>query len=122
MQSISRQRGLAAISIFVIVAVVVMFAIFVIRLIPIYLDGYAIGKSLSYMETQKELKTKTIREIKSSLLSKLKINSVYGILPEDIYITKKANKVTIEIDYEVRENIVGNLDFVVSFNKEAIIQ
>ncbi len=122
MQSISKQRGLTAISWFFILAIIVMLAVFIIRLIPIYLDGYAIGQSLTYMETQKELKTKSIRMIKSSLMSKLKINSVYGVTNEDIYVTKKRNTVIIEVDYEVRKKVIGNLDFVVSFNKEVTIQ
>lgn len=122
MQSISKQRGLTAISWFFVIAVGVMFIIFILRLIPIYLDGFAINESLTYMQTQKELKVKSAKAIKNSLLSKLKINSVYGVTAEDIYITKKKGKLIIEVDYEVRENIVGNLDFVVSFNKEVTIK
>jgi len=121
-QSISKQQGLTMISILAIVVVVVFFVIFLIRLVPIYLDGFAITESLSYMETQQELKKKSIRDIRKSLMSKLNLNSVYGVVADDVYIIKKRNKVFIEVDYEVRENIVGNLDFVVSFNKEAVIQ
>jgi len=121
-QSVSKQQGLTMISILTIVVVVVFFAIFLIRLVPIYLDGFAISESLSYMETQQELKKKSNKEIRQSLMSKLNLNSVYGVVADDIYITKKRNKVYVEVDYEVREKIVGNLDFVVSFNKEAVIQ
>ena len=122
MKSISKQRGLTAISWFFVIAFFVMFAVLLLRIIPIYLDGFAVGESVKFMETEKALLTSSTRDIKKSLLKKLNINSVYNVKADDIYVTKKRNKVIIEVDYEVRENVVGNLDFVISFNKQAVIQ
>ena len=122
MQSLSKQHGLTAISWVVVIAIAAMFAIFLLRLIPIYIDGYGVGETLEYMKTEKKFIKSSTRGIKKSLLKKLNINSNYSVTAEDIYVTKKGNTVIVEIDYEVREKIVGNLDFVVSFHKEVTIQ
>jgi len=122
MQSLSKQHGLTAISWIIVIAIAALFAIFLLRLIPIYIDGYSVRESVNYMKTQKELVKYSARGIKKSLLKKLNINSVYSVTAEDIYVTKKGDKVIVEVDYEVREKIVGNLDFVVSFHEEVTIQ
>jgi len=122
MQSLSKQHGLTAISWVVVIAIAAMFAIFLLRLIPIYIDGYSVRESVNYMGTQKKLAKYPARGIKKSLLKKLNINSVYSVTAEDIYVTKKGGKVIVEVDYEVREKIIGNLDFVVSFHEEVTIQ
>ena len=122
MQSISKQRGLTAISWFVVIAVGIMVSIFLLRLIPIYIDGFSVAQSVDVMKTDKKLLKSSVKEIKKSLLLRLSINSVYSVKADDIYVTKKANKVIVEVDYEIREKVVGNLDFVVSFKNEVTIQ
>lgn len=122
MKIISKQRGMAAISWFIIIAIGVIFITFLIRLIPIYIDGFAIYESLDSMQSDSKLKTVSAKGIKKSLLTRLNLNSVYGVTGEDVYVSKRSGKTIIEVDYEARENIVGNLDFVVSFKKEVTIQ
>lgn len=122
MQLILKQRGLTAISWFFVIAIAVLFITFLIRLIPIYIDGFSVYESIESMQSDSKLKTSSTKGIKKSLLTRLNLNSVYSVTGEDIYVSKKAGKTIIEVDYEVRENIVGNLDFVVSFKKEVTVQ
>lgn len=122
MQLISKQRGLTAISWFFVIAIAILFITFLIRLIPIYIDGFSVYESIEAMQSDSKLKTSTTKAIKKSLLTRLNLNSVYSVTGEDIYVSKKSGKTIIEVDYEVRENLVGNLDFVVSFKKEVTVQ
>lgn len=122
MKIISKQRGLALISWFFIITIAVLFITFLIRLIPIYIDGFAIYDSLDSMRSDSKLKTFSAKAVKKSFLTRLNLNSVYGVTGEDVYVSKRSGKTIIEVDYEARENIVGNLDFVVSFKKEVTIQ
>ena len=46
---------------------------------------------------------------------------VSGVSKEDIYIDKLKNAMNVEIDYEIRENLVGNVDVVVHFQKSVTI-
>ena len=122
MQSISKQHGMAMISWFLVIVVVVLFVTFIIRLVPIYIDGFSVYESISAMETDSRLNSFGAKAVKKSLLRRLDINAVYSVTEEDIYVTKKSGKTIVEVDYEVRENLFGNLDFVVRFKKEVTVQ
>lgn len=122
MKLISKQRGMTAISWFLVIVVAALFITFIIRLIPIYIDGFSVYESIGSMATDSKLNTYSAKGVKKTLLKRLNLNSVYSVTPDDIYISKSSGKTIIEVDYEVRENLVGNLDFVVSFKKEVTVQ
>jgi len=121
MQSISKQRGLTAISWFLIIALAIMVIIFFIRLIPIYIDGYSVKQAVASLAEDSKLVKTSPKAIKKSLLTKLNLNSVYSVTGDDIYVSRKKGKTLVEVDYEIRENVLGNLDFVVSFNSEVTL-
>ncbi len=122
MKSISKQRGLAAISWFIIIVIGVLFVTLLLRLIPIYIEGFSVYDSLDSMKQDRKIINYPVSAIKKSLLRRLNINSVYSVTPEDIYVTRKGGKTRIEVDYEKRENVVGNLDIIVRFRKEITVQ
>lgn len=122
MRLISKQRGLTAISWFFIVAIAVLFITLLLRLVPIYIEGYSVYESLESTKGDSKIATYPIRGIKKTILKRFNINSIYSVKPDDIYVTKKSGKTMIEVEYEVRENIVGNLDIVVRFKKEITIE
>ena len=122
MKLIPKQHGLTAISWLVIIAVAALFITLLLRLIPVYIEGYAVYDSLEGMKADSKVATYSSRTIRSKLLKRLNINSVYSVTDDDIYVTKKSGKTIIEVDYEVRKKVVGNLDFIVSFRKEITVQ
>ncbi len=122
MKLISKQRGLTAISWLAVIAVAIMFITLLLRLIPIYIEGYGVYDSLEGLKDDPKIATYPNRTIRKTLLKRFNINSIYSVTGEDIYITKKSGKTIIEVEYEVRKPIVGNLDFVVSFRKEVTVQ
>ncbi len=121
MKLISKQRGLTAISWFLVIAVAILFVTLLLRLVPIYIEGFSVYESLDSMKGDSKIASYPVRGIKKTLLKRLNINSVYSVTGDDIYVTKKSGKTIVEVDYEVRENIVGNLDLIVHFKKEVTI-
>ena len=122
MKLISKQRGLTVISSIVIIAVAALFVTLLLRLVPIYIEGYSVYQSLESMAGDSKVATYSNRGIKKRLLKRLNINSVYSVTGDDIYISKKSGETIIEVDYEKRENVVGNLDLIVHFKKEITIE
>ena len=114
-QSISKQRGMTAIGFFIIAAMAIMAIIFLIRLVPIYIDSASVESAVQAMASDAKMKTAGTKAIKKSLLVKFNLNSVYSVTGDDIYVSKVGVKTLIEVEYEIRENVVGNLDFVASF-------
>ena len=120
-QSISKQRGMTAISLFIVIAMAIMVIIFLIRLVPIYIDSASVESAVQSMASDAKMKTAGTKAIKKSLLTKFNLNSVYSVTGDDIYVSKVGGKTLIEVDYEIRENVVGNLDFVASFKSEVTL-
>jgi hypothetical protein len=115
MNSIHKQRGMTAIGwvlIFLLIAVVTLVTL---KLLPIYLDGYSVKSSLESIKSEHNIAKKSSLDIKRMLLKRLDINMVDEVTKDDIYIDKSRGSMIVEVDYEVRKKLLGNLDVVVSF-------
>ena len=117
MQPVNKQKGLTAISIMAILVVIAFVVLIFLKIFPIYLDGFKVGDIVSEMKKERNLGDKTNREIQTMILKRLDVNMVSDVKSEDIYIEKGKNIVKIDVEYEVRKNLFGNLDVVVSFKK-----
>jgi hypothetical protein len=117
MKSIHRQRGMTPIGWILVFLLIAFFTLIALKLVPIYLDSFTIGSVISDLKKEPGIGSKSSREILSTIEKRLDINMVKGITADDILIEKAGDAMTISTEYEVRENILGNVDVVVSFNK-----
>ena len=115
------QKGMTAIGWLLVIAVVVIFVIVGLKLIPAYLEVYKIGASMESLASDAEAHTKSPRELRTMLLKRLDINMIYDIKSEDIDITRSANGYNIEVDYEPRIPFFGNLYFVIVYDKTVTV-
>ena len=112
-----QQQGLTMIS-WMLILSAIGFVVFVgLKVMPVYISGFNSYSSLESMTKEHGLGNKSLAEVKEMLWRRLDINMVSAITKNDIYVTKGKGEITIEIDYEVREKIIGNLDVVARFNK-----
>ena len=116
MDSIRKQKGMTAIGWVMVFFLIAITTLVVLKLLPIYLDGFSVQKSLESLKSEHNIGKKSPSEIKNKILKRLDINMVNDVTKDDIFITKSTGAMLIEVDYEVREKFVGNLDVVVSFN------
>ncbi len=117
MQRPNKQTGMTAIGWLLVIAVVVIFALVALKLIPVYFEIYKIGASMESLVTDTAAHNKTARELRTMLLKRLDINMIYDIKADDIGVTRSTNGYTVEIDYEPRVSLFGNLYFVVVYDK-----
>ncbi|VAX09315.1 hypothetical protein MNBD_GAMMA25-2375 [hydrothermal vent metagenome] len=116
-----KQTGMTAIGWLIVVALIIMFVLVILKLFPIYMDGFKVGSILDDIENEPDISTMTPVAISKTILKRLDINMVSGVTKDDIYIDKLKNAVNVEIEYEIRERLVGNIDVVVHFNKSVTI-
>jgi len=117
MRNPQTQKGMTAIGWLLTIMVVAIFALAGLKLIPVYIDLYMISDSMDTLVTDVSAHNKPPSEIRKLLLKRLDINSIYAIKADDIDITRSTNGYTVEIDYEPRISLAGNLYFVVVFDK-----
>lgn len=116
MYSIQKQKGMTAIGWILIFLLIAMTALFILKLVPIYIDGYSVKQTVEALKNEHNIGSKTPLEIKRMIMKRLDINMVTAVTSDDIYIDRGKGNMTIEVEYEVREKLVGNLDIVVVFN------
>ncbi len=117
----TRQRGMTAVGWLFVLVLVAVFATILIRLVPVYIDGFNVYSSLSSLESDIQAKGKSPLELRKMLMKRLDINMVRDVKTENISFSRDRNGTIVEVDYEVRRKLFGNLFMVVVFNKSVTI-
>jgi hypothetical protein len=70
------------------------------------------------LEQEPLITKKSPGEVRKLIHRRLKVNGVYKMDKDAIKISKKSGVTKVDISYETREHMVGNVDVVVSFSKQ----
>ncbi len=97
-------------------------AVLGMRLIPLYLESYTVGKILEDVALEFRGKRANKNQIWSSISKRLDVNSIGDIKKEHFIYKKDKGKTLISLKYEARTELVGNLDGVASFEYAQTIE
>ena len=117
MQSKNKQKGLTGVSIVVLLVFFAFFAVTLLKIMPVYFDSFKVGDVVSGLKDERGLGEKPNSQIMKMILKRLDVNMVTDVTKEDILIEKVKNEVFIDIEYQVRKPMFGNLDVIISFKK-----
>jgi len=118
MNSILRQqRGLTLISWLVILMMVGFFILLGLRLAPVYMQNYTVKNIITDLQQESGISRKPASEIRELLLRRFDVNGIENLGRENIKISRARGKTKIEVAYETRKHIAGNVDVVVTFNE-----
>jgi hypothetical protein len=101
-----------------VIGIAVFFVVLGMRLIPTYIENYSVKQVLQAVKQDRQARDWSPGQIKDSIIKRLKINSVYDFDRKWITVKKDKGRVRIEVNYEVRKNMVGNIDAVMSFQEQ----
>lgn len=122
MNTVKRQKGMTAIAMVLVLGMVGFFAMVAIRLFPIYLEHFSVASHLNSLAEDASVKDKSNREILSTLKKRFDIDDVKNVKEENIFIERnKNNSIVIAVEYEVRTPVIGNIDMMVSFIDEVVV-
>lgn len=122
MNTVKRQKGMTAIAMVLVLGMVGFFAMVAIRLFPIYLEHFSVASHLNSLAEDASIKDKSNREILSTLKKRFDIDDVKNVKEENIFIERnKNNSMVIAVEYEVRTPVIGNIDMMVSFIDEVVV-
>ena len=118
---IKRQSGMTMMSWLVVLGIAVFFILIGIKMVPTYMENYSIKQILANMENDSQVRKMAPAEMRTSFLKRLKINSVYEFDRDWIKFKKEKFGTKIEVDYEVRKPVAGNVFVVMVFSESALI-
>ncbi|MGD8589847.1 MAG: DUF4845 domain-containing protein [Chromatiales bacterium] len=111
-----KQQGLTLITWLVIFMMIGFFILLGLRLGPIYLQNYTVKNIITDLQQEPLVSRKPVGEIRQMLLSRFDINGIRDLNRKNIKLSRSGGTTKIEVVYETRQHVVGNVDVVVMFN------
>ncbi|MBI5461819.1 MAG: DUF4845 domain-containing protein [Gammaproteobacteria bacterium] len=118
MQTLKSQRGMTAIGWLIVLGLIGFFVLLALRMTPSYLEYFTISSALESLQNEPGMANKTPQDIRTMLSKRFDINDVGSITAKDVDIQNQGGSYLVGVDYEVRMPVLGNVDVVMSFNKE----
>jgi hypothetical protein len=121
--NVRKNRGLTLIGFLIVLVVVLFFAYAGMRVVPMYLEYHALVNAMNKLRDDPAAKKMPAHKIKESIERSLWVSyASNNIKREHIRISKKTNGVNVRVAYEVREDFLGNIDLVASFDRTVVLR
>lgn len=112
-----KQSGITLIGFVVVLAVVGMFAYIGMQLFPMYSEFYSVKSALKGLEAEPGIGNQDPAKIKDLFFRRLYISYSENVKPEDVKLERdQSGGWLMNVNYEVRKPIIGNLDVVGKFH------
>ncbi len=119
---IKNQKGLTAISWVIVIGFLAVQAVMGMRMIPVYMNYETVKSIMDGLATDPTVRGKSPKKIRVLINKRLKMNSIYDLGNKDTFkFSKASNGLNLKAKYEERGPILGNLEFVASFEYEVFL-
>lgn len=111
-----KQQGLTIIGLlfFSVIAIVAIY--FVARLMPDYMDYWAIKRIVAQLQSDANTGEKTDTDLRVSFAKQLNVDYVKGLTERDLIIQRDRRKgVNLYVEWNVKKPFVGNISLCVDF-------
>ena len=112
----SHQCGLSLLGFIFSAAILVMLAIVAMKMVPAYIEFYAVKRILMTMDKENELGSMSNAEIRKDFTRRAGADFISAVKAEDLTITRTADNTLVNATYEFRTGLVGNVSLVIDFD------
>jgi hypothetical protein len=117
MQNIGRQRGLTIIG-FVFVAAVFIFAVVGFRVVPAYIEYFAVKKALEQaLSETKDYASQA--EVRRSFQRRADTGYIESVSAQDVIVMKDGNAITATASWDRKLHLAGNASLFLEFEASA---
>jgi hypothetical protein len=119
MRTLRQQTGLTPLATIALLVLVGFIVFLTLKLVPLYLEYFNVVSSVNSLEQDPDISRKSTAAVRDLLARRFEINDVKHVTAKDAKITRSGGKTSVEIEYEARTSIIGNIDLIASFQKQA---
>lgn len=120
--SLERERGITFLGILFVAIVIIFSALILIRIIPPYMDFYQVKDSLETLAKDPNTAHMNKAQFREMFSRRLHVNNINNIDPNKLEIENDKGKTKLVIKYETRVHVIGNLDAVMNFESQAMVE
>lgn len=117
MKNRQQQRGATLVGMLVIIAILGLGLYSVIRLLPAYMEYYAIVRAMEATAKDSPAESTSPGELRTALQRRWDIDDIKSLDVADMDIKKISTGYEMTADYEARVPFVANVSWLVAFNK-----
>lgn len=110
------QSGLTLIGFVVVLSVLGLFAYVGMKLFPMYSEFYSVKQALKGLAAEPGIATQDPAKVKDLLFRRLYVSYAENVKPANVTVKRDGNGYVITVEYEVRRELIGNLDVVGKFH------
>lgn len=111
----SKQNGLTLLGLLLWSVVIVMVAIFSMRLIPAYIEFAAVKRALVATASDTALKEGGISALRQGFDKRASIDDIKSVTGKDLVIEKQNNQVVMRASYMVKKPLFANISLLIDF-------
>ena len=109
------QSGMTLIGFIIVLGVVGLFAYIGMKLVPMYSEYYAVKQALKGLQQEPGIANRDPGKIQDLFFRRLYISYAENVKPENVKIKRIDRGWQMDVNYEVRKPIIGNLAVVGKF-------
>jgi len=113
---IQKQKGMSMIGLVLFMSLLGFIAYAGMRLGPIYMEYYSVVKAMKLVASKPGAANKSPSVIKEEMAKSFYTSYVERVKKKDIKILRSRGK-QLQVKYDVQEPFIGNLDFLIHFDK-----
>ena len=84
----------------------------------VYLDHYGARAQIEELQSTRSDQAETAEEVRMQLAKRLQLNNLREMLASDqITVVERGGRVVVEMDYEVKTSLAGNVSVLIEFNE-----
>jgi type II secretory pathway pseudopilin PulG len=110
-----KQRGVTLMGLIITLAVLGFLAVMAAKLMPAYIDYFAVKKMFATMEQAGDLKL-SVREIRKSFDTRNTIEDVRALKGDDLEIGKEGGETVVSVAWSVKVPMVANISTCLDFS------
>ncbi len=120
MNTITKQGGMSTLGMMTVALVVIFAGVTAMKLWSPYYDDLAVKTALENIAKEEPTKSMGPNEIRQTINKRLQVNQV-ELSKDDVLIKKEDGVIKIDIVYERRVPMYGNIDAMVKFSHSAVV-
>lgn len=109
-----KQRGISLVNLIVWLAVGGFLLVMAAKLVPTYIEFFAVKKMFSSMEQAGDLKG-SVRDIRKSFETRNAIEDVKSVRGDDLEVTKEGGETVVSATWSVKVPLVSNISACLDF-------
>ena len=113
--SLKHQRGIGFIGLMFIFAVAAVVLLLGMKLVPVYLELFAVKKVIAAMAQAEEVKSGTVGDIRKSFDRRAAIDNIQALQGTDLEITKDAGETVVVATWQHRVSLITGYTLLVDF-------